>query len=309
MPIAAGIYYAQFDEGTRDQPPVILIHGAGSNHLVWSAELRRLNGQRVMAIDLPGHGRSEGVAQHSISAYANQIIEFLGHLGIFQAVFVGHSMGGAIALELAAHHSLHVAGLGLIASGAYLGVDAGFLQNLSNPLTVPSALVAFQRRAFGSQASPMLIERVMKTMKETRASVLYGDWQACADFDLRESTLQIEVPTWIIAGADDKLIPISYAHFLATSLPAARLQTVAGAGHMVLLEQPGKVAQGLQQFLSALSSAHFAASRVHLPVPASSSSYPYPRPPTFAPPERSFTERRPFERKGPPFEEPGKPKG
>ena len=46
MPTAAGLYYAQFDEGHKDEPPVILIHGAGSNHLVWPAEIRRLSGQR-----------------------------------------------------------------------------------------------------------------------------------------------------------------------------------------------------------------------------------------------------------------------
>ncbi len=73
MPTAAGIYYAQFDEGRKDEPPVILIHGAGSSHLVWPAELRRLAGQRVLAVDLPGHGRSGGVAQQTIAAYAGQI--------------------------------------------------------------------------------------------------------------------------------------------------------------------------------------------------------------------------------------------
>jgi pimeloyl-ACP methyl ester carboxylesterase len=273
MPIASGIYYAQFDEGNKDQPPVVLIHGAGSNHAIWPAEIRRMSGQRVLAVDLPGHGRTGGVGMQSIRAYASQMVEFLAELGLYQAVFIGHSMGGAIALELAVNHPAHVAGLGLIATGAYLGVDPLFLENLSNPVTTPIALHTLRQRAFGRQASPALIERCMKSIKETRSSVLYGDWRACADFDIREQISRAEAPAWIIAGTEDKLIPIAYAHFLAGRLPASRLQIIPEAGHMVLLEESALVAQGLQQFLAALVAARFAAARVHLPTPAPVSAY------------------------------------
>jgi pimeloyl-ACP methyl ester carboxylesterase len=273
MPTAAGIYYAQFDEGNKDQPPVILIHGAGSSHTIWPAEIRRMAGQRVMAVDLPGHGRTGGVGMQSIRAYAGHMVEFLADLGLYQAVFVGHSMGGAVALELAVNHPAHVAGLGLIAAGAYLGVDPVFLENLSNPVTAPSALTWLRQRAFGRQATPVLIERFINSIKETRTSVLYGDWRACAEFDLREQISRAEAPAWIIAGSEDQLIPIAYAHFLAGRLPASRLQIIPGAGHMALLEEPARVSQGLQQFLSALVAARFAAARVHLPAPASVSAY------------------------------------
>jgi pimeloyl-ACP methyl ester carboxylesterase len=267
MPTISGIYFAQFDEGRKDEPPVILIHGAGSSHLAWPTEIRRLAGQRVLAIDLPGHGKSAGVAQQSIAAYTNQLVDFLAELGVYQAVFIGHSMGGAIALDMALRNPAHVAGLGLIATGAYLGVESGFLEALSTPVTIASALSLFQNRAFGPQASAALIERSMQMMRETRPSVLYGDWRACADFDLRESAARIEAPSWIIAGGEDKLTPLAYAHFLAGRLPAARLQILPDAGHMVFLEQPGRVAQSLQQFLAALSAARFAAARVRLPMP------------------------------------------
>lgn len=273
MPTAAGIYYAQFDEGNKDQPPVILIHGAGSDHSIWPAEIRRMAGQRVMAVDLPGHGRTGGAGLQSIRAYAGQMVDFLAELGLYQAVFVGHSMGGAIALELAVNHPAHVAGLGLIATGAYLGVDPLFLENLSNPITASTALNFLRQRAFGQQAAPAMVERCMKSINETRASVLYGDWRACAEFDLRESISKAETPAWIIAGSEDQLIPMSYAHFLASRLPASRLQIIPGAGHMVLLEAPAQIAQGLQQFLSALAAARFAAARVSLPSPAPAGIY------------------------------------
>lgn len=268
MPTSAGIYYAQSDEGRKDQPPIVLIHGAGSSHLVWPSEIRRLPGQRVLAVDLPGHGRSSGVGLQSISSIADQMIEFLAALGLYQAVFVGHSMGGAVALQLAIQYPSHVAGLGLISTGAYLGVDAGFLENLSNPLTVPSALDTFRQRAFGPRFPQTLADRCMQAIKETRSSVLNSDWCACSEFDLRESISRVEAPAWIIVGSDDIITPVAFAHFLADRLPAARLQIIPDSGHMVMVEHPTRVAQGLQQFLTALAAARSAAARVRLPAPA-----------------------------------------
>ncbi len=273
MPTAAGLYYTNHNEGRKDDSPVILIHGAGSSHLSWPAEIRRMNGQRVLAVDLPGHGKSNGVAQQSIRAYTEQMMEFLTALGLYQAVFVGHSMGGTIALDLAIQHPEHVAGLGLISTGAYLGIDANFLEDLTNPLTVPAALLKFSTQAFGSSASPALVEKCMGVMQETRTSVLQGDFWACANVDLRESVGQIEAPTWVIVGSEDKITPVAYAHFLVDRIAAARLQMIPDAGHMAFLEQPARVAQGLQQFLTALSAARFAAARVRLPVPASAPVY------------------------------------
>lgn len=250
------------DGGQKEQPPVILLHGAGSNQTIWPAVVRRLVGQRVIAVDLPGHGRSPGFGLQSISACADQLVEFLAALGLYQAVFVGHSMGGAIALDLAVRHGAHVAGLGMIASGAYLGVPTDLLDAFSNPLTLSHAFHLFQKRAFGSSATAAQIERCTTILKETRPSVLAADWQACASFDSRSAVGQINVPGWIIVGAEDQLTPVNFSHFLAGQLPAAHLQIVPNAGHMVILEQSERVVQSLQKFLAALTAARMAGTRM-----------------------------------------------
>ena len=131
MPVSADLYY-HFYEGSNEgqRPSVILIHGAGGNHLYWPSEIRRLPGYRVFALDLPGHGKSGGRGQQSISTYAEVVLEWLESVGIHSAVFVGHSMGGAIAMTLALDHPEHVLGLGLVSAGARLRVAPAFLERM-----------------------------------------------------------------------------------------------------------------------------------------------------------------------------------
>jgi pimeloyl-ACP methyl ester carboxylesterase len=75
MPVAAGLYYFAHNPGEHNCPPVILIHGAGGTHLSWPAEIRRLQGQRMLAVDLPGHGKSPGLGKHSIPEYTQSLLK------------------------------------------------------------------------------------------------------------------------------------------------------------------------------------------------------------------------------------------
>lgn len=254
MPIAAGLYYANSEGGNLGaastlQPPVVLIHGAGSSHLCWPAALRRLPGCRVLALDLPGHGRSVEVGLQSLEATAERLVDFLEALGLYQAVFVGHSLGGAAALCLAAHHPGHVAGLGLISSGAYLDVPAGLLQSLSSPVTYEIGLRQIEARLGGPSTPPALLKLAAHLMRQTRPSVLYADWLACSGYDLRAEVGAIRAPAWLACGTEDRLTPLAFSHFLASRLPDADLQILSGAGHLALLEQPDALAEGLLAFL------------------------------------------------------------
>ena len=114
MPVAAGLYYFAHEVDNFSRPPVILIHGAGGHHLFWPPQIRRLHNQRIFAIDLPGHGKSEGVGHHTIDDYTLEILEFINALNLNAVVLVGHSMGGAIALRFAAQRPLHFQRLVLI---------------------------------------------------------------------------------------------------------------------------------------------------------------------------------------------------
>jgi pimeloyl-ACP methyl ester carboxylesterase len=258
MPFAAGIHYFNHEPEAGGgenlvRLPVILIHGAGGNHLYWPPEVRRLGGQRILALDLPGHGKSSGVGQQSIRDYARSVLDFMDSLGIVRAVFVGHSMGGAIALTLGLDFAERAAALGLIASGGRLRVASPVLENTANAATFPLAVQLINEWAFGPQADPNLKALAARRMAETRPAVLHGDLLACDAFDVMARLEEIRVPTLVLCGTEDKLTPPHYSKTLAARIPGAALQTVDGAGHMVMLEEPRRVAGVLGVFLGTVS--------------------------------------------------------
>ncbi len=257
MPIADNLYYSLSERGAANQPSLVLIHGAGSSHQCWPAELRRLPGWNVLAVDLPGHGRSEGVAERSVLRYAARLRNFLADLNIYQAVVVGHALGGAIALQMALEQPTLVSGLGVISSGAYLKVPPQILEYLTSPLTQNQATRFFQELAFSPSASPALVEQSMAPLQAARHSVLASDWQACATFDLSQAVENIACPAFVAAGADDRLTPPAYARFLAARMPNARLHVIPDAGHMVIVEQPGDLTAQLREFLISLFNYQF----------------------------------------------------
>jgi len=254
MPVAADIYYHIYEGSEQGQkPPVVLIHGAGGTHLYWPSEVRRLPGNRVLAADLPGHGKSGGRGRQSISAYAWVILEWLAVLGVHRAVFVGHSMGSAIAITLALGHAEHVLGLGLVGAGARLSVAPELLESASSPSTFYRAIDTLVSRSFSSHTDAKLTELAARRMAEVRPSVTYGDLLACNSFDEMDRIGQIRQPTLILCGVEDQMTPVRYSQYLADSIPGAVLKTIPDAGHMVMLEQPQSVAKALLDFLAGLA--------------------------------------------------------
>jgi pimeloyl-ACP methyl ester carboxylesterase len=252
MPVASDLYYFSHQRGDIETLPVVLLHGAGGNHLYWPSEVRRLPGFRIFAPDLPGHGKSAGRGQQSIESYAQLIVDWLEALGLHRAAFVGHSMGGGIALELALHHSEHVLGLGLIGTGARLKVSPEILAEAASPTTFHRAVEIVAGAFFSPSADPNLVATAAARLAEIRSSVFYGDFLACDGFDVSGEIAQIRQPALVLCGAEDRLTSPRYSEFLANQIPNAQLVVLAQAGHMVMLEQPQAVAAALAKFLGSL---------------------------------------------------------
>jgi pimeloyl-ACP methyl ester carboxylesterase len=252
MPTAAGLHYFLHEAGSVLRPPLVLIHGAGGEHLSWPAEARRLPDCRVFTLDLPGHGKTEGPGHQSVEDYARSVVDFMDAAGLSRAVFAGHGMGGAIALVLALDYPDRVAGISLISTGPRLPVPASVLENAANPSTLPLAINTLQEMSFGSETPISLREVVFKRLVETRQTLLLGDWLACDRFDVTGRLEAIRTSTLVVCGTGDKITPLHFSETLASQIPGAALQTVDEAGHMLALEQPRHLAKLMGIFLATI---------------------------------------------------------
>jgi pimeloyl-ACP methyl ester carboxylesterase len=250
MPTAGNLFYFASKQGSATKPAVVLIHGAGGDHLHWPYNLRRMGEYRVFAPDLPGHGKSEGIGEQTIGGYAKIVADWLIDIGISRAVFVGHSMGGAIAQTLALDHSDLVRGIVLVATGSKLPVNPDLLEKLSAPAAFPKAVELIVKWSFSKNVDEKLRQQAEETMKKTRPTVVYGDFVACSHFDMTERLKDIKMPTLVICGGEDVMTPIAISEGLRDQIPGAALVTVEGAGHMVMVEKSNEVAAAIRDFLS-----------------------------------------------------------
>jgi pimeloyl-ACP methyl ester carboxylesterase len=203
----------------------------------------------VYTLDLPGHGRSKGDGSETIDCYAEAVAALLDAVAVDRAIIVGHSMGGAIAQTLALQLDQRVSALVLVGTGARLRVTRAILDGIQDDFEGATALIT--RYAWSPDAAPSLTALGREALRRTAPRVLLGDFLACDRFDVMECLPEISVPALVITGTADKLTPVKYARYLAEHIPDARLVTVEGAGHMVMLERPRQVADAVREFVMA----------------------------------------------------------
>ncbi len=224
-------------------PPVILVHRAGGASSEWEPVrailARRLQDRTIEAVDLPGRRGGEAHPR-SVPAMAEHLVDRVIEIGQGPAVLAGHSMGGAVCMQAALDFPGWVSGLALVASSpdlrlarqVALAIEDGRAlagQHLEAEMLSPSHDAATRRRILDAMARPP-------------ASVLRADLEAAAGLDLRGRLGGIGVPVAIVAGRHDRLISTRKASILRESLEGSSLRIVDGAGHMLVLEAPGVVA-------------------------------------------------------------------
>jgi pimeloyl-ACP methyl ester carboxylesterase len=240
------------------RPWVALLHGAGMNHSVWALQSRWLafQGWNVLAIDLPGHGRSAGAPLPTIAALADWLPALVEVVGAPSAALVGHSMGSLIALETAARHPAVVDRLVLIAASAGMPVHPDLLAAAAVNEHSAIDMVNLWGHGFdaglgGSRAPGVWMAGAAERILEQAApGVLHADLAACGAYrDGLASAAKVAARTLLICGEKDQMTPLKGALALAAALPNAEVVTLRRAGHMLLAERPLEVLSALARHL------------------------------------------------------------
>jgi pyruvate dehydrogenase E2 component (dihydrolipoamide acetyltransferase) len=223
---------------------IVCVHGFGSDRTVWSFNVPALTAGRIVyALDLPGHGESQpGLDSGSLDELVTIVAGFVDRLGLSRVHLIGHSLGGAIALRLAADRPALAVGLTLVApAGVGAPVDGRFLDDF---LGMPSPEAA-QHVLSRLVAKPSLISTDMAAgvwhhnqqsgVAETLSAIADNAVRRdLADGALRQTLLSLDVPVEVIWGRDDAIIPATSADGLPDRIPVHR---VDGAGHLVQMEK------------------------------------------------------------------------
>jgi pimeloyl-ACP methyl ester carboxylesterase len=256
-----------------DGPVILLIHGMAGRSDTWLEVMARLERDyTVIAPDLIGHGESaKPMGDYSLGAYASGLRDLLAVLGIPRATVVGHSFGGGVAMQLAYQHPECCERLVLVASGG-LGREVSWMLRLmalpGTELLMPLLFPGFLRDR-GDQVSRSLHERGIRW---PRIDQMWRSYASLADSPNRTAFvrtlrsviepggqvvnamdrlyLAAAVPTLIVWGERDDVIPVSHGHAAHDAIPGSRLEIFERAAHFPHVEEPERFVRVLLDFLA-----------------------------------------------------------
>jgi pimeloyl-ACP methyl ester carboxylesterase len=245
-------------------PCVVLIHGALNDHSVWALQSRALAhaGHAVLAVDLPGHGRSAGPAPADVEATAEWIVALLDALHVERAALAGHSMGSLVALEAAARLGARATRLALIGTAAPMKVSAALLDGALNaPLAAIDLVTALSISGLAPKPSAPApgfwlhggLRALMRRLQADYArgghgNLFHHDFAICDRYDgAARAAAALRCPVQLILGARDAMTPPRAAQPLAEALRVQPL--VLPSGHALMSEAPDAVLAALSEFL------------------------------------------------------------
>lgn len=255
-----GEQFAYEERGTGF--PLVLLHGYPFSRAMWERQLIGVgNIARVIAPDLRGFGESEGVPT-TIEGLADDLEALLEALGLPAAAIGGFSMGGYVLLRYLARHAKRVKGIILISTRADADAPDVRASRLATIDRIQKEgpdryLPEFARRLVSPttlETDPGVLAKVRRYMGTPKVETLVGALKAMAERpDSTPVLATIAVPTLIVAGADDKVIPVAVARGLGAAIKGAKVNLLPDAGHMVNLEQPDQFTSSLRDFIHLLA--------------------------------------------------------
>ncbi len=241
------------------KPAVLFVHGAGLDHTVWALQARYVahHGFSVLAPDLPGHGRSGGKPLATVAAITDWIAALLDEVGAQQTVLIGHSMGAAASLEVAARPPASIAKLVLLGIAPRMPVHPDLIEAAENNPDLAREMIVdwahgARGRIGGNRAAGLWIANTARRLIDGagKNGVLAQDLIACnAWTGGGAAAAKVACPTLLILGAEDRMTLARSGKELAAAIKGAELDVLPDCGHMMMVEQPDLTLDRLRKFL------------------------------------------------------------
>lgn len=252
---------------------VVLIHGMAGSSDTWQAVMPQLARRyRVIAPDLLGHGKSaKPRTDYSLGAFAAGLRDLLDERGISQATIVGHSLGGGVAMQFMYQHPAYCRRLILVSSGG-LGPDVGWILRLLAapgaefvlPVIAPNVVLGIGDRVRSLLSTAGLesarVEQFWTaycSLSEAPARAAFlrtlrsvVDYRGQSVSALSRLRLRTEIPTLVIWGDSDRIIPVDHGYGVQAARPGSRLEVLAGIGHFPHVEAPSDFATAVEEFIA-----------------------------------------------------------
>lgn len=260
IPLSQHLAYA-FTSGHEidpAKPSVMFVHGASLDHTVWTLPARHFarHGRNVLAVDLPGHGLSEGPYLPQIGHYADWLIEVLDALDISKTALVGHSMGSLVTLDCAARYPDRIRALAMVGTAVPMSVTEQLLNAADkNPQSAIEMLTAWGHSTdahFGGNETPgmWMIGGLLRLFERGKPGALLNDLNACNEYKTGLSAAgNVKCPTMLILGEYDLLTPARFAKKLASQIENSRTVLLNRTGHTIMSEKPDALLDALIQIV------------------------------------------------------------
>ncbi len=249
------IHYIDGESFNKSHPTLLFIHGAGQSHATWRLQEDIFTNHpefNFIAIDLPGHGSSDGSAFSTVEEYKDFVLEFIRRLELSEIILIGHSMGGGIAMLIAIENPEILRACILVATGAKLSVAEQTLELVKS--NYESFCDISPQRMFAEDSPKELKQKFKIGLLDTGQHVCYQDLIACNDFNIINEVDKINLPTLIISASKDILTPLKYGKYLHQKIYASEFSQIKGSGHFIMQERAQEFNSVLTDFLNDLSS-------------------------------------------------------
>ena len=233
------------DDRAGSAPVLVLGSSVGSTRTMWEPQVAALSPTfRVVRYDHRGHGASRPAAPPtSVADLGGDVVALLDHLGVARASLGGLSLGGMVAMWVAAHHPDRVDRLALVCTAALLRprelwLDRAAAVREAGMAAITDAVLARWFTPRWAAQHPDVVARLRAEFEAVDADAYAGCCEAIADMDLREDLRAVRAPTLVLAGGDDPATPPALAQEIASRVAGARVEVVPEAAHLGSVEQP-----------------------------------------------------------------------